>query len=121
MKKILVFKKCLLVDSDNPLVHNFPFAQVVMVKDPFNQLGFELQWGIDKGFIRLDGWNYSSKQSFVQMLDAIVELARINRYSCIYYFDEITDKEAEVLIKYGFRKGKSCGINQHFEMGVDTD
>ncbi len=119
MIKIKIFNKCLLVKADNRLVHSFPFVQFVLCKDPFNQIGIELQWGIDIGMIRIDGWKYTSKKNLMELLDAVYELAELNGYSKIHFFDRITDKEAEMLEFYGFCENAGYMSCKSYIMEVD--
>ncbi len=114
MKEIKMFNKCILMTADNTFVRQFPFSEYVLIKDPLTQIGIELQRGIDKDFVRIDGWKYKSKKGFKQLIDAVVELAKVNDFSCIYYIDVIKDKDAKKLVDYGFHEGKNYASSRQF-------
>ncbi len=102
MKKLSMFKKCLLMDARNPLIRKFPFAEYVMVKDPYNQVAFEVQKGIDQRVIRLDGWIYTDENKLMNIFDAIGKFAEQNNCSNICYIDRINTRDKKIFKKYGF-------------------
>ena len=119
MKAIKVYNKCIMVEANSILARRYPFAQFVMIKNPYNQIGIGLEQSSASKAIRLDGWDYTNEDNLIIMLDALLLFAGKNGYSRIYYLDRISDERAMPLEEYGFIETDGGMYARQFELEVD--
>lgn len=77
----------------------FPFCSHVAVKDKNNLIGFEF----NGSQIRVDVVRVKDFNSFEELMDDIVSLARGEGYVRIFFGDTLSDELLVMFLQYGFR------------------
>ena len=80
---------------------DFMFCSDVIVLNTRNQVGIEFN---DGGRIRIDGVICTDRDSFVQMMDALVEFGKTNEYKYLYFADSLETTILNLFLKYGFQE-----------------
>ena len=108
--------KVLKVSKDTK---DFPFCSDIIYKDPQNQIGIEFNWDIR---IRIDGLVTTDEDSFVQMMDALVELSRRFGYDKLFFADSLTDDVLDMFLTYGFKETQVLGdpYNHYLDLDLIT-
>lgn len=85
---------------------DFPFCSDIIYLNEQNQMGIEFNWNIR---IRIDGVITTDEESFVQMMDALVEIAKRFAYNQLFFADFLSEELVEMFLNYGFGETKVLG------------
>ncbi len=98
----------------------FPFCSDVIYLDERNQMGIEFRW--DR-CIRIDGLITTDGESFVQMMDALAEIARRFDYNRFFFADKLSDYVLEMFLSYGFSETQVLGdpFNHYLDLYLFTE
>lgn len=106
--------KCKIVKVSDATA-DFPFCTNVIYLDEQNQMGIEFNWDIR---IRIDGVLTTDDDSFVQMMDALVEIAKKFKYKELFFADSLAEEILDMFLNYGFAETNVLGdsYNHYLDM-----
>lgn len=85
---------------------DFPFCSDIIYLNEQNQMGVEFNWDVR---IRIDGVLTTDDDSFIQMMDALVEIARRFEYKQLFFADSLSEEVLDMFLNYGFGETKVLG------------
>lgn len=94
---------------------DFPFCSHVLYLNKKNQIGIEYN---DKIQIRIDGVATSGEQSFIQMMDALIEHAKSLEYGKVVFCDALPDDVLEMFLNYGFVEAEVEQYNHYLHIEI---
>ena len=113
--KIRHIKRCFIFDKDFFLARRYPFAHDVVFKNYYNQIGISME---KEDAIRIEGWDFTTDDNLYGMLDAVIEFAKENNCSRVFYLGRLSDTMATYLTNFNFKKVRGYKSERQFVLEV---
>lgn len=90
---------------------DFPFCSDIIFLNDQNQMGVEFNWDVQ---IRINGVLTTDEDSFIQMMDALVEIAKRFKYKHLFFADSLSEEVLAMFLSYGFGETKVLGDSYNY-------
>ena len=108
---------CLLVKPSEE-TQLLDFCSDVLYLNEKIQVGLEFNWDIR---VRIDGVITTDEESFIQMMDAVVVIAKRFQYPKLFFADSLKDEVLEMFLNYGFVETAVMGDPYNHYLDFDIE